>query len=175
MLRRLRTVQTPTVLASWKPGSAQTRAVQILVEGVDPRLVLVPQLWVTSDPSKSGENVCVQWSVFSVAEGLGGSKVPLRAVDGADARIIGPTLAARAIDNIVTAGDNLEINAATDLIIVAACNANAAPGPDTQKLWFRLDAYPAETSLRPEDYNGLLAEVKVQISNPGEVACASSE
>jgi len=176
MLRRPRTVQAPMVLADWNQTSTEgTRNVQVLIEGVDPRLVLVPQLWVTGAPERSAYGVHVQWSVFSVADGIGGSKIVLHVVENADARVIGPTLTPRALDGIAPAGDNLEINAATDLLVVIACNAGGADGPDGQRLWFRLDAYPDSPSLSPEDYSGLLEMVRVRISNQGSVECLSGD
>jgi hypothetical protein len=176
MLHKMRTVLAPTVLASWtqNPTAPATRQPRVLLENVDPRLVLVPQLWVTRGPASTpGDGVYVTWSAFSVGYGQNGDQVVLRVIAGADSRVIGPTLTPRTLDGIATAGDNLEMSAATPILIVAACNSGGLDGPDTQKLWFKLDAYPAETSLTPGDYEGLIQAVKVQISNTGTVECLS--
>jgi hypothetical protein len=170
MLRRARNVFRPTPVAAWLTSGLSTGAISIRLSGVDPRLLLVPRLWVERPGGTTPDNPTgVTWSLYSAGEDSRGGTVPLRVVEGANARPIGPTMSAGA-DGTVQAGDNIEIDAATDLLVVARC---AAVGPNTirgQTLWFALDAYPAETSLSPEDYDGLLADVRAQCPPVLEIA-----
>jgi hypothetical protein len=162
MLRRARNVIHPTPLAAWTEDVGQEGGnIVIRLEGVDPRLLLVPRLWIERPAGIATTNMTgVTWSLYSAGEDSRGGTIALHAADGAFQRIIGPEFG-EGYDGIVQAGDNLEINAATDVLIVAACVS--VPNIGGQILWFALDAFPAETSLTPEDYDGLLAAVKAQI------------
>ena len=170
MLRRARNVIRPTPIAAWLADGLSTGAITIRLSGVDPRLLLVPRLWAERPGGTTPANPTgVTWSLYSAGEDSRGGTIPLRAVDGASARPIGPTMSPGA-DGTVQAGDNVEIDAATDLLVVVRCAAVGANTIQGQVLWFSLDAFPAETSLSPEDYDGLLADVRAQCPPVLEIA-----
>jgi len=168
MLRRSRTIVRAMPLASWdlSDGALASVNISIRLQGIDPRLVVVPRIWV----QRTGQGFSVTpanptgvtWSLYSLGEDHQGGIVVLRPVDGAVARVIGPT-AAPGADGIAPLGDNLEITAATDLLVVIRCAAVTASTIPGQVLWFGINAFPADVSLSPEDYDGLIAAVTAQI------------
>ena len=170
MLRRARNVIRPTPLALWQVEGAAAGASVIRLSGVDPRLLLVPRLWLERPAELTPASPTgVTWSLYSAGEDSRGGTIILRVVGDASARPIGPTLSPGA-DGIIQAGDNLEVDAATDLFVVVNYAAVAGNTIRGQVLWFALDAYPAETSLSPEDYDGLLADVRAQCPPVVEIA-----
>lgn len=165
MLRRARNVIRATPLAAWTAdGAAASGSLQLRIEGADPRLLLVPRLWVERKGVADGKPTGITWSLYSAGEDSQGGAIALRRVDGATARPLGPTTAPGS-DGVASVGDNLEISAATPLILAVVCAAPASAGDlNGQVLWFALDAFPADISLSPADYDGLLGEVKPQIA-----------
>ena len=168
MLRRSRNVVRAAPLAAWVNDSSHppvTANVSVRLEGIDPRLVVVPRLWIERPGSVTPANPTgVTWSMYSVGEDSQGGIVILRAVDGATSRVIGPN-ATPGADGVAPLGDNLEIAAATDLLLVVRCSAVTAASIPGQTLWFAVDAFPADVSLSPEDYDGLIQGVKAQFAS----------
>lgn len=172
MLAPLRTVLEKVCLARWQTSAASpTATIRIEIEGCDPRVVVVPRLWLeravawTGTPDASG----VSWSTYSAGEDSMGALIPLQVVQGASNR---PLVAGAELDGIIPQGDNLELQCATALIVIVLCqNVSAVlTSSEEQELWFGLEAYPADPSLSPMDFVDLLHLIRV--SSPSPIAIA---
>ena len=162
---RPRAVIAPRPLARWGTypvGFPITAQIVIDIQGVDPRLVLVPSVWVervaeTSQEIASG----VTWSAFSAVRNNAGALLALHVLDGCDSRPVRPIGSHRG-DGIYTQGDNLELQASTPLLLAIACAEHDAdfPDPYAQTLWFALDAFPADPACTAADFDRMLQDVR---------------
>lgn len=166
MLAPRKTVLEKRQIAAWGSAGAAAGNVLIDIYGCDPRIVLVPRVWLERVTEPAGDVPgAVSWSAYSAARSQYGNLIPLQAVDGALARVI---RAATEADGTIPAGDNLELQMSTDLILVVACVAGTVPASAGQTLWFGLDAYPADPSVSPSDFDEILHGIHV--SEPGALA-----
>jgi hypothetical protein len=169
MLRAAKTVLDRLCLTRWGATAlSATGTVRIDIEGCDPRIVVVPRLWIERLSEPAGDVAAgVSWSAYSAGKDSRSNLVPLQLVPGAIAR---PVRAAAAPDGTIPQGDNLELICSTPLVLVVACadvsgTLTSAAG---QSLWFALDAGPAEPSLSPEDFDALLHAIRC--SQPAAIA-----
>lgn len=180
MLRRMREVMTPVPLLYENPaGTGAPSAVQrIVIQGVDPRLVLVPRLWARRiDALAPAEKINCRWSCFSLGADANGAIVILSVVEGFDDRKLGGAAESfdpsTRSDGVVPVGDNAEIKASTPILIAvrSVVRAGRIETPRfSQSIWFGLDAYPADPSVSPEDFEGLIRAVRSTVPPPVEVA-----
>lgn len=132
---------------------------RIEIEGCDPRIVVVPRVWIErlTEPAGDVPANCY-WTAYSAGFDSRRNLIPLQVIDGTLQRVIrGPSP-----DGLTAQGDNLELQCCTPLILQIEC-AVQEPGvteANGQSLWFALDCYPADPSLAPEDYDHLLHEVR---------------
>lgn len=159
MLPKPRTVVDRIRLAGWASGSgvrARAGALRIEITGADPRIVLVPRVWIERASEPAGDIASgVSWSAFSAGFDSNKNLVPLKVVEGAASR---PLRASAAADGTIPQGDNLELQTATPIILVISCAdvSGTVPHSAAQSLWFALEAYPADPSQSPGDFDGLL-------------------
>jgi hypothetical protein len=169
MLRDSRTVLLRLCLARWSAGGARNEAfIRIEIEGTDPRIVVVPRIWIERvlEPSPDAPSG-VHWTTYSAGLDSKTALIPLQVVDGT---LMRPVRVAATPDGTIPQGDSLELQTATPLIVVVECADVSATLPDAagQSLWFALDCYPADPSLQPADFDDLLH--KIRCSQPAAVS-----
>ena len=167
MLRAGKIVLDRLCLARWLVGAPAAAAdIRIDIEGCDPRIVVVPRLWIEriTDPS-ANVDAGVSWTTYSAGLDSVRNLIPLQIVQGASAR---PVRAARAADGTTLNGDNLELQCSTPLVLIIACADVSATVLSSmgQSLWFACEAYPSDPSLSPADFDALLHAIRVSQPTP---------
>jgi hypothetical protein len=165
MLRDSRTVLLRLCLARWGTGGAATGYPLIQIEGTDPRIVVIPRLWIERMAEPPGDLPAnVFWTAYSAGLDSKANLIPLQVVEGTLQRPIRPV----SPDGLTANGDNLELQTCTPIILQVECAVQVATAAAGQSLWFALDCYPADPSLRPEDFDDLLH--KVRVSQPAAIS-----
>jgi hypothetical protein len=133
----------------------------IEIRGVDPRLILVPCLWVERVAEALGpeQPAGVTWSAFSAVDADAGGLIALGVLTGCDNRPVRPTGSHRG-DGVYVQGDNLEIQASTSILLAVACAEGGFDDAHAQTLWFSLDAYPADPATDASDFDRMLQDVR---------------
>jgi hypothetical protein len=159
-----KTRATPLVVwDSTKAGGIRVGVLRIEIHNCDPRLVLVPQLWIerVAEPAND-QPACVLWSHYSARTDKTASFIVLSDVPGSTNRPLRPLGSHRA-DGCYTQGDNLELQASTPLAIGIVCtdpSPNAIDDALGQILWFALDAYPADPGCTSEQFERMLHDLQ---------------
>jgi hypothetical protein len=160
MLRPSKIVLEPLCLARWFAAATPTQGFpRIDIIGCDPRIVVVPRLWIERTSEPAGDVPAnVYWTAYSAGLDSRRNLIPLAVVDGALQRPIRPI----SPDGLTAQGDNLELQAATPIILQIECAVQEA-GVTTangQSLWFAVDVYPADPSLDPGDFDALFHAIR---------------
>ena len=89
-LRNRRLVQDKVRLAGWGTGpQSKTASLRIDVEGCDPRIVVVPRVWIQRQAPPSPDVATgVTWSAYSAGRDGYNNLIPLQVVEGANARAV---------------------------------------------------------------------------------------
>lgn len=183
-LRKPTTIVQPVCLAVQTPGTGSAGAnLQIAIEGCDPRLVVVPSLWVeraTDSAGPAGTNAAVAsgvtWTAYSARRNAKGDLKTFCPLPGFEDRAIRGANAWGA-DGILRAGDSFELSSTLPIVlgIRIADITGQLSSTCQQSLWFALEVCPSdaleEARAGQEDgetYAGLLRELAV--SKPSDVA-----
>ena len=160
MLRSAQTVLARLCLARWSTGgSSATGFPRIEIEGCDPRIVVVPRLWIERTSEPAGDVPAnVYWTAYSAGLDSKRNLIPLQVVDGTLQRPIRPV----SPDGLTAQGDSLEFQTCTPLILQIECAVQAAGVTiaNGQSLWFALDVCPADPSLDPCDFDAILHAIR---------------
>jgi hypothetical protein len=166
MLRGSRTVLDRLCLARWSVGGAAAQGfLRVDIEGTDPRIIVVPRLWIERLVEPAGDVPAnVFWTTYSAGLNSQRNLIALAVVDGTLQRPIRPVTP----DGMTANGDSLEFQTCTPLILSIECALPDAglTSANGQSLWFALDAFPAEPSLSPEDFDRILHEIRVSQPSP---------
>jgi hypothetical protein len=191
VLRVERKVIERRPIARWLPalGSLGARIV-IPVENLDPRVVLVPSLWVervtdVAGPSgpDAGVGAGVTWSAYSAIRDSRENLRGLSVLPGFAARAVRPAAAWQS-DGTLLAGDTMELSTGNAVLLVVACAdvSGTLGAPDYQVLYFSLDAFPADALAESESiqgnreaYHGLLDRITCAVPSVVSVRSMGGE
>ena len=168
MLAAARIVLERLCLAQWRADGVATGSIRIDIQGCDPRIVVVPRIWLERASETAGTiPPAALWTAYSAGYDSRKNLVPLQVVDGTLNR---PIQAAGHIDGTIPQGDNLELQCATPVILIVnfADSSGILSETNAQSCWCALEAYPADPSLSEQDFDRLLHLIRC--SQPSQLS-----